>query len=659
MAKRSLKSELKETGFARSRSSDRPSENFFASGNSQNAVLLRKASCACGGGCAACQTNGEKDAKGEKSADSTAGVPEAIGSGGRPLDADTRGFFEPRLGYDLGGVRIHTGGTADQSAKAAGARAYTLGSDIVFGSGEYRPDSESGRHLLAHELTHVMQSGINASNPAQTPAPVESLEHEARQVAGAISSGAPMPPVSGSAAGLTVPLKGPDDDGSPTFGNLPRDAPDAQGMKKRVMLVKEGDVWYEKRPDGQKFRAGGTYDFVVQDGKIWAVKGTSQIGKTNPGHTEAAAGNRVEYAGTIKFGSSQAGRGTIREWTNASGHYAPVRDSAEAIAKANGLPWGDGRFKAVDGGFPDRGPQLPVFQPQTRPPAGGTAKVPAGPPRLGALEARIRETNTKPPATATTPPPAGAAAAAPALPVSPGPAKNLLAELNQKQSFVRNMDIAITGVRYALGAWNAYDVLMDALRAQSMALTILNHGSPYWKALQETYAFEADAKEADRYYTSLELSEELWALQSQPGWNSWHQLQQMQLGYLLIEQDLNNSLKSVKGAISDINKQIRDLEEGMADKIIAATWMPVMSLQMGDAMTFADAGGRMNVSLARSLGHYKSAQAALELKRGMARAAAKQLEIRLREIDSTGHVFEDIPTEKLENYPLNKFTFRR
>jgi hypothetical protein len=84
-----------------------------------------------------------------------------------------------------------------------------------------------------------------------------------------------------------------------------------------------------------------------------------------------------------------------------------------------------------------------------------------------------------------------------------------------------------------------------------------------------------------------------------------------------------------------------------------------MSLQFADAMTFADAGGRMNNSLMRSRGHYQIAHQALELQRGMARAAAKQLEIRLREIDSTGHVFEDIPTGKLENYPLNKFTFRR
>jgi len=81
----------------------------------------------------------------------------AVSSGGRPLDRQTRSFFEPRLGYDLSSVRIHTGDTAGESARTIDAKAYTLGSHIVFGSGEYKPESESGKHLLAHELAHVAQ----------------------------------------------------------------------------------------------------------------------------------------------------------------------------------------------------------------------------------------------------------------------------------------------------------------------------------------------------------------------------------------------------------------------------------------------------------------------------------------------------------------------
>jgi hypothetical protein len=85
-------------------------------------------------------------------------VRSAISSGGRPLDRQTRRFFEPKLGYDLSHVRIHTDATASQSAGAIDAKAFTLGKNIVFGNGEYKPESESGKHLLAHELAHVVQT---------------------------------------------------------------------------------------------------------------------------------------------------------------------------------------------------------------------------------------------------------------------------------------------------------------------------------------------------------------------------------------------------------------------------------------------------------------------------------------------------------------------
>ncbi|MBL0010951.1 MAG: DUF4157 domain-containing protein [Nitrosomonas sp.] len=81
-----------------------------------------------------------------------------LNSGGHPLDADARGsFFEPRFNMDFDHVRIHTDAFANQSARAINARAYTYGSNIVFRSGEYQPAHEAGRHLIAHELTHVVQ----------------------------------------------------------------------------------------------------------------------------------------------------------------------------------------------------------------------------------------------------------------------------------------------------------------------------------------------------------------------------------------------------------------------------------------------------------------------------------------------------------------------
>jgi len=95
-------------------------------------------------------------------------VQNAIDSGGIPLDHQTRRFFEPRFGYDLSSIRIHAGGRAAESAHTIKAKAYTLGHNIVFGSGEYRPESGNGRYLLAHELAHVVQQSNEGRAAANT-----------------------------------------------------------------------------------------------------------------------------------------------------------------------------------------------------------------------------------------------------------------------------------------------------------------------------------------------------------------------------------------------------------------------------------------------------------------------------------------------------------
>jgi hypothetical protein len=82
-----------------------------------------------------------------------------IRGGGEPMSAELRGFFEPRFGVDFGGVRIHTDSAAAETARSVGARAYTLGNDIVFAPSEFQANAPEGRKLLAHELTHVIQQG--------------------------------------------------------------------------------------------------------------------------------------------------------------------------------------------------------------------------------------------------------------------------------------------------------------------------------------------------------------------------------------------------------------------------------------------------------------------------------------------------------------------
>lgn len=76
---------------------------------------------------------------------------------GRSLTPDERSFFEPRFGSDFSDVQLHIDAEANSSAKDTNALAYTHGNNIVFGADQYRPNTESGKNLLAHELTHTIQ----------------------------------------------------------------------------------------------------------------------------------------------------------------------------------------------------------------------------------------------------------------------------------------------------------------------------------------------------------------------------------------------------------------------------------------------------------------------------------------------------------------------
>ncbi|EDZ92176.1 hypothetical protein AmaxDRAFT_5059 [Limnospira maxima CS-328] len=76
---------------------------------------------------------------------------------GNPLPEETQEFMESRFGQDFSEVRIHTDGEAAEMNQNLEAKAFTHGQDIYFNTGEYQPDSESGKKLLAHELTHTIQ----------------------------------------------------------------------------------------------------------------------------------------------------------------------------------------------------------------------------------------------------------------------------------------------------------------------------------------------------------------------------------------------------------------------------------------------------------------------------------------------------------------------
>ena len=124
--------------------------------------------------CSKCEEEEKLRRKPESSQSSPATAPpivhDVLRFPGQPLDSATRAFFEPRFGYQFSSVRLHTDRQAQESALSVKAKAYTVGSHIVLGRGHYAEGSESGRSLLAHELSHVVQQsrGSTGASPAES-----------------------------------------------------------------------------------------------------------------------------------------------------------------------------------------------------------------------------------------------------------------------------------------------------------------------------------------------------------------------------------------------------------------------------------------------------------------------------------------------------------
>jgi hypothetical protein len=110
---------------------------------------------------------------------------------GEPLTAALRARFEPRFGADFSAVRVHADRDAGMPALALGARAYTIGRDIVFAPGHFAPHTAAGSELIAHELYHVAQDGGAMPSPGQrvhVAAPDSVEEHAADQAARSVAA---------------------------------------------------------------------------------------------------------------------------------------------------------------------------------------------------------------------------------------------------------------------------------------------------------------------------------------------------------------------------------------------------------------------------------------------------------------------------------------
>ncbi|NRD44902.1 eCIS core domain-containing protein, partial [Corallococcus exiguus] len=128
-------------------------------------------------------------------------------SGGSPLGPSTRSRMEGAFGRPFDGVRVHTDARASGFAAQHQAEAVTTGQDIAFGTSKYRPGTEGGDRLLAHELTHVVQQGTSARGAPQAKSevstPNEPAEMQADAAASRVMSGQPAGVTAGGHSGST------------------------------------------------------------------------------------------------------------------------------------------------------------------------------------------------------------------------------------------------------------------------------------------------------------------------------------------------------------------------------------------------------------------------------------------------------------------------
>lgn len=167
---------------------------------SAQGMLQRKCACGnhtvAGGECAECSR--KKQALQRKASDrnTVSGaevssiappiVHAVLRSTGQPLDSQTQALMTFRFGHDFSRVRVHTDTQAAESARQVSALAYTVGQDIVFGSGRYSPHTREGQQLVAHELVHTMQQdghGIAMAGGLSIGNPEDRYEQEADRVA--------------------------------------------------------------------------------------------------------------------------------------------------------------------------------------------------------------------------------------------------------------------------------------------------------------------------------------------------------------------------------------------------------------------------------------------------------------------------------------------
>ncbi len=256
---------------------------------------------------------------------------------GTPLSTPTRAFMEPRFGQDFSRVRIHTGERASQSAHAIHATAYAAGSHIAFAAGEFAPDTSRGRHLLAHELAHVVQQPDGAASRPERVAPDgTSTERAADAAANAVVGGGSM----GAPAAADA-------------GAVHRQArPFIKQVKVHLTPPQNAELEWQGTPPTT---APGNDAFTVSTGKGYGDPGdppnTCKRACCTDAATQCAAphnkptsvGSCCTFVGTNFWtGTPQADHGGWKFWTPIQPHYGKRFIALHQHHEVTGNPIGHG-----------------------------------------------------------------------------------------------------------------------------------------------------------------------------------------------------------------------------------------------------------------------------------------------------------------------------
>jgi len=248
-------------------------------------------------------------------------VRTVLAGGGRPLDSSDRGFLEPRLGRDLGDVRIHTDAAAAESARAVGADAYTVGSDVVFAAGRHRPETRQGRRLLAHELAHTLQQtagpgagGVSPSSTIRVGEPRDVHEDVADRIADQVIDTTQPATIPSLRTVSTVPQPTLQRQSSSSTPEEPQVKRDGNNV---YVLIGETAIAEGVLPEGKAVQLGVAAQYEPETGirhiKIYVPAGGTLA--FVPGAEESlTAGSSKFFADIVHESSVAAERGTRTEW---------------------------------------------------------------------------------------------------------------------------------------------------------------------------------------------------------------------------------------------------------------------------------------------------------------------------------------------------------